>query len=242
MKIAPYIFSVLLTFSLGSQNDHAEHITISLSNPEEPGHLTINHHKGSIHVTGYPGTSVIARASMRFGTGEESISLGAVESNNHVVINAAPRHRTVDLEIDVPYTFSLRLKNDDNGDITVEGLSGEMEVSNINGDISLKDISGSAMLDTVDGDITVQFKEIAPGLPMAFSSVEGKIDITFPRDVNALTKARADSGRILNDFAQTKRQQVAGSTWSYGKLNDGGAEMLIRSFLGDIHIRRRQDN
>lgn len=237
MKIATYLFSVLLTFSLGPQNDPTEQITILLSNPGEPGHLRINHHKGSIRVTGYPGKSVIVRASMRFGTVEDSIRLGAVESNNHIVINATPRHRTIDLDIDVPYHFSLQLKNDDNGHIIVEGLSGEMEISNTNGDISLKDISGSAMLDTVDGDITVQFKEIAPGLPMAFSSVEGHIDITFPKNVNALIKARADTGYIQNDFAPKKEQQTAGSTWSYGKLNDGGPEMVLRSFLGNIHIR-----
>lgn len=242
MKAATYLLSVLLTFSLGLQNDHAKKITILLSHPGEPGHLTINHHKGSIRVTGYHGTSVIVRASMRFETGEESINLGAVESNNHVAINAAPRHRTIDLDIDVPYTFSLRMKNDDSGNITIENLSGELEISNINGDISLKDVSGSAMLDTVDGDITVQFRDIAPGVPMAFSSVEGNIDITFPRDVNALTKARADTGYILNDFAQKKGQQTAGSIWSYSKLNDGGSEILIRSFLGNIHIRRQQSN
>ncbi len=240
MKAVTYLFSVLLTFSLGSQNNPAEQMTILLSNPGEPGYLTINHHKGSIRVTGYPGESVIIRASMRFGVVEESIRLGAVESNNYVVINTTPRHRTIDLDIDVPYHFSLRLKNDDNGDITVDGLSGEMEISNINGDISLKDISGSAMLDTVDGDITVQFKEIAPGMPMAFSSVEGNIDITFPKNANALIKAKADSGYILNDFTQKKERQTTQSTWSYDKLNDGGAEMIIRSFLGNIHIRRQK--
>ena len=240
MKTLTYLFSVLLTFSLGTQNDPVEQMTILLSNPGEPGYLTINHHKGSLRVTSYPGKSVIVRASMRFGTVEESIHLGAVESNNHVVINATPRHRTIDLDIEVPYHFSLRLKNDDNGHIIVEGLSGEMEISNTNGDISLKDISGSAMLDTVDGDITVQFKKIEPELPMAFSSVEGHIDITFPRDANAIIKARADAGYILNDFASKKEPQTAASTWSYGKLNDGGAEMVLRSFLGNIHIRRQQ--
>ncbi|UCD20143.1 MAG: DUF4097 family beta strand repeat protein [candidate division WOR-3 bacterium] len=240
MKVTTYVFPILLTFSLGSQNNHTEQITIPLSNRNEPGHLTINHHKGSIHVAGYHGTSVIVKATMRLGTGEESINLGAVEGNNHVVINATPRHRTIDLDIKVPYRFSLRLKNDDSGNITAENLSGELEISNINGDISLQDISGAAMLDTIDGDITVQFRDIARGVPMAFSSVEGNINITFPRDVNVLTKARADSGYILNDFTQTKKQEVAGSTWSYGKLNDSGPEMLMRSFLGNIHIRCEQ--
>lgn len=245
MKIATYIISALFAFSFASQSDHVEQITISLSNPREPGHLTINHHKGSIHVAGYHGTSVIVRASMRYGTDTEPINLGAIESNNHVVINATPRYRTIDLYIKVPHRFSLCLKNDDSGHITAEGLSGEVEISNINGDISLKDLSGSAVLDTVDGDITVQFVDVAPGVPMAFSSVEGNIDIAFPRKANTLIKARADSGRITNDFdksAQTTAlpaNKVDSRRWRYDKLNDGGPEILLRSFLGNIHIRRR---
>ena len=238
MKVATYIISALLTLSLASPSDRAEQITITLTNPGEPGYLSINHHKGSIHVSGYPGTSVIVRASMRFETVEEPIRLGAVESNNHVVINAAPRHRTIDLEIDVPYRFSLRLKNDDSGDITVENLSGEMEISNINGDISLNGISGSAVLDTVDGDITVQFEDVTPGLPMAFSSVEGNIDITFPGNANALIKARADGGTIVSDFVQRNSPGPS----SYLTINDGGAEVLLRSFLGNIYIRQPQNH
>ncbi|OHB73778.1 MAG: hypothetical protein A2Z25_00900 [Planctomycetes bacterium RBG_16_55_9] len=239
----------MLALPLASQSDHDKEITISLSNPNEPGYLSINHHKGSIHVTGCPGTSVIVKASTRFGTGGEPIHLGAVESNNHVVINATPRHRTIDLDIEVPHRFSLRLKNDDSGNITVEDLSGDLEISNINGDISLKDISGYAVLDTVDGDMIVQFKEVAPGLPMAFSSVEGNIDITFPKDINVLAKVKADSGYIVNDFngeTEAKKQQAPkrngpGKT-SYYTINDGGPEVLLRSFLGNIYIRQQQDN
>jgi hypothetical protein len=238
MKTATYIISVLLTLSFASQGDHDKEITISLSNPNEPGHLSINHHKGSIRVSGYPGTLVIIRASMRFETVEETIRLGAVESNNHVVINATPRYRTIDLDIKVPYRFSLRLKNDDSGNITVENLTGELEISNINGDISLSDISGSAVLDTVDGDITVQFKDVTPGLPMAFSSVEGNIDITFPRDVNTLINARADDGTIVSDLLKSKNPGQS----SYITINDGGAEVLLRSFLGNIYIRQQQNN
>jgi hypothetical protein len=246
MKITTYIISTLFALSLASQGDQVEQLTISLSTPREPGHLTVNHHKGSIHVSGYHGTSVIVMASMRYGSDTEPINLGAVESNNHVVINATPRHRTMDLYIKVPHRFSLRLKNDDSGNIKVEGLTGALEISNINGDISIKDICGSAILDTVDGDITAHFKRMARGVPMAFSSVDGNIDITFPKRTNALTKARADSGSIQNDF--TNKQTIKSKTngghpgpWSYDTLNDGGPEILIRSFLGNIHIRRQPD-
>ena len=247
MKIATYIISAFLTLSLASQSDNTEQITIALSNPREPGCLTIHHHKGSIRVVGYRGTTVIVRASMRYGTDTEPINLGAVESNNHVVINAMPRHRTIDLDIKVPHQFSLRLKNDDSGHITADNLSGELEISNFNGDITLKNLSGSAVLDTIDGDITVRFKRIAPGTPMAFSSVEGNIEIAFPRKANTLIKARADSGRIINDSDKSPQttalpaNNVNSQQWRYDKLNDGGAEILLRSFLGNIYIRRQGD-
>lgn len=247
---------IILAFSFASQAERTEQITIPLSNPGEPGILIINHHKGSINVTGYDGELVVVTATMRYGTSgldaddsediaAELIYLGAMENNNNVFVNTTPRHRTIDLDIMVPYRFSVRLKKDDSGIITVNHLSGEMDVSNLNGDILLTDISGSAALDTVDGDITAQFKNVLSGVPMAFSSIEGNIDITFPENTNALVKVKSDHGTIQNDFGpeqSTPKQLTAETTnygrWNYQEIGDGGQEIRFMSFFGNIYIRK----
>lgn len=258
MKVIAQIITFILAFSLASESNHTEQISVPLSNPDKPGVLIVNHHKGSVNVTGYNGDMVIVRASMPYGTDDTDsescdIYLNAIENNNHVVINAAPSYRTIDMDILVPRQFSVKLRNDDSGTISVKYLSGEIEASNINGDIILVDISSSSVLDTVDGDIKVSFEDIPAGIPMAFSTVEGNIEVSFPEKANILIKARSDRGIIHNEFtpdAQADNRETAAlvsdileaKKWSYYKINGGGSEIRIMSFLGNIYINHQEDN
>ena len=250
MKAAIAIISGIMTLSLVGQSERTEQITVPLSNPDEPGILIVHHHKGSVNVIGYEGTSLVVTASLRYTAGAAApvIDLGAAEKDNHVVLNARPRHRTIDLEIMVPRRFSVRLKNDDSGTIRVQHLSGEIEVSNLNGDIHLIDVAGSALLDTVDGNITAQFTSVTPGMPMALTSLEGNLDVTFPGDVNALVKMRADHGQLRNDFAPApglepaSEDEASGAPWTYTRINDGGSEIRLRSFYGHLRIRRAEND
>ena len=94
MKVIAQIITFILAFSLASESNHTEQISVPLSNPDKPGVLIVNHHKGSVNVTGYNGDMVIVRASMPYGTDDTAsescdIYLNAIENNNHVVINAA---------------------------------------------------------------------------------------------------------------------------------------------------------
>ena len=66
MKVITHLISIIIAFSLTSENNHIKQITVPLSSPDGPGILIVNHHKGSINVTGYAGDSVIVRASMPF--------------------------------------------------------------------------------------------------------------------------------------------------------------------------------
>jgi hypothetical protein len=249
MKAAIAIISGIMTLSLVAQSERTEQITVPLSHPDEPGVLIVHHHKGSVNVIGYEGTSLVVKASLRHATGAApTIDLGAVEKDNHVVLNASPRHRTIDLEIMVPRRFSVRLKNDDSGTIRVQHLSGEIEVSNLNGDIHLLDVAGSALLDTVDGNITAQFSSVTPGTPMALTSLEGNLDVTFPGDVKALVKMRADHGQLRNDFVPapgiepSPEDDASRSPWTYTWINDGGSEIRLRSFYGHVHIKRAEND
>ncbi|UCD50703.1 MAG: hypothetical protein JSW27_24675 [Phycisphaerales bacterium] len=249
MKAAITIISGIMTLSLVAQDDRAEQLTIPLSRPDEPGIFIVHHHKGSINVVGYEGTSVVVRASQRYGSdaARPVIDLGAAERDNHVVLSVSPRHRTIDLDIMVPTRFSLQLKNDDSGTIRVERVSGEMEVSNLNGDIHLAEVVGSALLDTVDGNITAQFRRVTPRAPMAFTSLEGNVDVTFPGDVRALARIRADHGPVTNEFATMRETATASeaeaqrASWTYANLNGGGPEFRLWSFFGRIHIRRAEN-
>lgn len=239
-----------------------EQISIPLSNPDKPGLVSINHYKGSIHVTGYSGRTVVITANYRnLGNGNgmklissSAVKLSASEKNNIVIIKANSYRRTIDLNIRIPYDFSLKISNDDNGDIMVRDVSGVFELNNNNGDVKLVNVSGSAIISTIDGNIIADFVKVDPEMPMAFSTIEGKIDLALPQDANISLKMRTEYGEIYSDFninidkrkTNIRKHKSTGSTnislddWTYGKINNGGPEYLIKSLNGNIYIREKK--
>jgi len=243
-----------------------EQIIVPLTDPDKPGILNIDHIKGSIQVLGYQGKVIIINAASRMAKNKSKkdnkglkrivshkIKLSAQEKDNEIVVTSNSHKGTIDLEIRIPFNFSLKLKTYYNGEIKVQNVTGDLEITNINGDVNLEDISGSAVVNTIDGHILVKFKKVKTEVPMAFSSIEGKIDVTFPFDIKAYVKMKSDNGDIFSDFdiefdkrkTQVNRFDKTGvnkislENWTNGKINGGGPEILIKALEGNIYIRKR---
>lgn len=255
-------------FHLLAQDVTGEQIVVPLSRPAEPGQLVVDHIKGSIYVSGYEGDFVIVDASFRQNkilqnnegknTGLKKIAsamiqLTAQEIDNEVVVATNSHKHTIDLHIRLPRHFSLKLKTYHNGEIHIQHVSGEMEITNINGDVHLEEVSGSAVVNTIDGDILADFIGVTPEMPMAFTSVEGKIDVTFPTHIETTVKMKTDNGEILSDFdvdVEKRKSQIDKSSrtgvnritleeWTHGNINGGGPIILLKSLEGSITIRKR---
>jgi hypothetical protein len=184
-----------------------------------------------------------------------AIQLDAQEVGNVVSVDAHTRNKSVDLEILVPFRFSVRLGVRDDGDVLVEGLSGEVEVDNPYGHIRLARLSGPSSVNTQDGDITAQFERIAPGIPLAFTSVHGKIDVTFPSGVDLTVRMKSEEGTVYSDFdiilekrkslsspaGKTGGTKVALEEWTTGRIGRGGTDVLMKSFDGNVYIRKAKE-
>ena len=258
---------LIANVTLGQENG-VDLFTVPLSSPGSPGKLVLDQISGSISVQGYQGNEVIVKAS--FGSKKEhykndnrhegmkrvknsSLNISAEEKNNVVRILNEQWNRPTDLEIKVPRNFSLKLSTVNDGNILVNGVSGEMEISNVNGEITLQDVSGSASADTVNGDVKVNFNTITSGANMAFSSLNGNLDITFPNTLKADVKAKSDMGEVFTDFdmkvsayqPEVSKNSTSGTykvsveQWVRGKINGGGPEMIFKTFNGDILIRSK---
>lgn len=238
-----------------------EQLVLPLTRPREPGILILQHHKGKVTVTGYDGEVVVVNAALKYppaaegDTGTRPVSghalkLHAMEKENVVTVSTNSHERTIDMEIQVPYQFSLYLDKLDEGSVNAYYLQGEMEINSTVGEVVLTDISGSAVISSVDGDIRVSFSGVTPHVPMVFTSVGGDIDVAFPPDVQAVVKMRTDYGEILSDFdieithrkAETDTSRTSGvkraflEKWTYGTLGSGGPQYLFRSYHGNITI------
>jgi hypothetical protein len=241
----------------------SEQLVINLSPASLPGILTFENPKGSIKVTGYDGDVILITDTLRFREKEKVLNSGmrkirqnaldisAEVNGNNVVLRTGTSGKTVDFDIKVPRTFSLKLKSLDNGNVRIVNVNGEIEVVNSNGDISLENIAGSAVLSSVYGKITAAFREVTPNSPMMFTSFEGDVTITLPESVNARLKMKSEKGDILSDFdiKYDKRKEVVQKTensriysledWVVGTINAGGPEYVIRSYNGNVSIRKK---
>ena len=251
---------------LGWENQE-EQITVPLTLPDKPGKLVLERHRGSVSIRGYEGTTVLIKASVRRSpeaaaaeTGVEgmkpiraaAIQLDAEETDNVVIVDAHSRTKSIDLDILVPFRFSVKLGVLDDGDVVVDGLTGDAEIDNRNGRVRLDRLTGSANVNTVDGDIVVKFLGFEAGIPLAFTTVHGKIDVTFPADAGLTVRMKSDEGMVYSDFdiavekrkARTEPSAKAGGTkialeeWTTGRIGRGGTDVLLKSFDGNIYIRR----
>src|SRR5713226_903105 len=252
--------------SQGSTSSAGDHVSINLSDPARPALVKASLVNGSITVKGYDGKEVVveARARNRETSRSESnpkriaissTGLSVEEENNDVRIGTDSYMRAVDLTISVPVHTSLKLRAVNDGDITVTGVEGELDVDDINGSVTLNNVSGSAVAHALNGRLLATFTRVNPQKPMAFSSLNGDIDVTFPADLKANVSIRSDRGDVFSDFdvqlqaasAQPVVEDGRGQGGKYrvkidktvhGKINGGGPEFQFTNFQGQIYIRK----
>jgi hypothetical protein len=255
-----------------AESPGSNHIVVPLADPSRPARVQAHLLNGSIAVKAYEGKEVVVDAKVRAGDegGEEpesrpkgglrripmsSTGLSVEAENNQVHISTDSHTRTIDLTILVPVHTSLSLHTVNDGDISVSGVDGELDVNDINGEVTLKNISGSAVAHALNGKVLVTFNRIDPQKPMAFSSLNGDIDVTFPPDIKANLSMRTDNGEVYSDFdiqlqTTTSQQTVEDSRGRGGKyvvkvdrtvhgtINGGGPEIQFKNFNGNIYIRK----
>jgi hypothetical protein len=181
------------------------------------------------------------------------LELSAQEKNNRVTIESNSWQKPVNLVIKVPSNgATLKLSTVNNGDISVSNINGELEVDNTNGAVLLTNVAGSVVANTVNGAMTVSFKSVDPKAPMAFTTLNGKVDVTFPADVKVNIKAKSDRGEVYSDFdvdvdktapkvnktTEKGLYKINVEDWIQGKINGGGPEMLMKTMNGNIYIRK----
>ena len=241
-------------------------VRVPFSDPSRPGRLKIDLISGSITVRAHAEPDAVFEISVPashrdnaernagglFVVASNSFNFELTEQDNVITMDMSPRGgRRVSVTVMVPVQTSLELSTVNSGHIAVEGVTGDLELTNVNGRIEATDVSGSVVAETVNGAVTVTFNEITPDRFMAFSTLNGKIDVTFPSDVRADLHLDTQRGSIFSDFElaldpspTTVREDVTGGGTRItvertvrGTLNGGGPEMRFKSYNGSIYIR-----
>ncbi|HSQ36080.1 MAG TPA: DUF4097 family beta strand repeat-containing protein [Candidatus Binatia bacterium] len=267
--------------ALWSLDNGGERIAVPFSDPGKAGLLKAHLINGGIIVKGYEGKEVIIETKPRghvVGEDEDEAEregkkdrenkhagmirlkadgggLDVEESKNVMDIRVPAWKMDTDLFIQVPLNTSLELHSVNNERITVENISGDIEVANVNGGITLARISGTAVAQTVNGDVTATFIRLDGKKPLSLITLNGDIDITLPAAAKADFKLKIDNhGEIFSDFelavqsktektvedkrSQGGRYKVKIDKTVQGSINGGGQEITLKTFNGDILLRK----
>lgn len=258
--------AVLVGTAAAAQSADGQQIVVPLSDPSRPAVLQAEVLNGSLSVSAYEGNEIIVRAALRTDEDESSpekqngltripntnVGLSIEEHDNRVTIDGDWSSNSTDLVIQVPRHTSLKLGTVNGGDIRVEGVDGNHELENVNGAISALDVAGSVVASTTNGDVTVRLTSVEPDKPMALSTWNGDVDLTLPAATRAKLRLDSGQGEIYTDFdlalepqsTKVSRQEgkkgykVRIEQEVVGRINSGETEFRLKTYNGDIFVRR----
>jgi hypothetical protein len=258
---------VMSAAGVAAAQDSPDRVTVAFSDPSRPGTLEVHLVTGSISVKASADKQVVVEArssseeqrefDAQSATGLRRLPQRAgitVEEEANVVSVRSRGNQRVDLEIQVPVRTNLEVRTVNGGQIVIEGIEGDIEANNVNGSVTLTSVAGAVVAHTVNGKILVTMTRVTAEKPMAFTSLNGAVDVTLPPSVKANVKMRSDQGDVFTDFAvQTKpapsatvedtrksggRYRIDVDKSIYGTVNGGGPEFEFRTFNGHIYVRK----
>jgi len=241
-----------------------EQITVPFTDPGRPGLVKASTLNGTITVRAADRRDVLIETRARQGgvtRGGASSGLRrlqpvggfeAIEENNTMVISSNS-NESVELVITVPTKTNLKVTGVNGGPLTIEGVDGEIEVNNTNNSIALTNVAGSVVAHSTNGNVKVTLVRATAGKAMAFSSINGNVDVTLPASLKATFKLRSDMGDVFTDFdlqlktettttpnpkRENGRLTIQVSKAQTATLNGGGPEIELRTFNANIYLRK----
>lgn len=249
------------------QEPTADRVTVPLSDPSNPPLIDVSLVHGSITVRGTSRKDVLVvarpeadRPNRRYdpdATGLRRIPQTAgfriSEESNRVKISGDNPNRSITFEVEVPTRANLKLHTVNGGEIVVENVEGDIDVSNVNGGIALNGVGGSVNAGTTNGNVRATMTRVTAQREMAFTSLNGTVDVTLPPSTKANLRLRSDRGDVYSDFdvqlaqSATAVQESGGSNGRYrinrnrsvvGAINGGGPEFELRTFNSNVYVRK----
>jgi DUF4097 and DUF4098 domain-containing protein YvlB len=150
------------------------------------------------------------------------------------------RSTSVEYTLTVPRNARLDEIKLINGNLDVNGVTGEVRASCINGKLTARGLAGQVKLATINGPLEATFDHL-PAVSMELTSVNGPLEVTVPSDAKASIEATTISGGIDNDFGlRTNNHRYVGHDLR-GELGGGGAEIRLSNINGPIHLNHAKD-
>jgi len=236
---------------------------------------------GFIKVEGYAGDKVVieidetikARDAAELERGKKEVKLGFDQKADSVIAYTAEpydsrphtrwidddshprRYYSVKLEytLKVPYNVNLRVSTVNSGYVEVKDVTGSLKVNNVNGPITITNAKGTTDARTVNGGITANYLAI-PNDASNYSTINGKLEITYPKNFAANLQFKSMNGEFYTDFPDTEflptqviitqDKKADGTRYKLDKTTQikvgaGGKLFKFETLNGNIYIKKQ---
>jgi len=124
-----------------------------------------------------------------------------------------------------------------NGDVLARGMTSRTNAHSVNGGVEIETSAGEAEGESVNGSVHAVVRGQGQS-PLRFSSVNGAVDITLPRGLDADLDASTVNGSITSDFEITIQGGMAmRRSRLHGRIGQGGRALRISTVNGSIRLR-----
>ncbi|MCE0498924.1 MAG: DUF4019 domain-containing protein [Methylacidiphilales bacterium] len=223
------------------------------------GRFSLDNVNGRIEIHGWNNNAIAINSVIHGRTSEsvEAVRINIDSKPDRVIVHTEQPSKTtgsswgwpwfendnasVDYAITVPQRARLADIRSVNGNITINGVSGDIAASTVNGETQIKDTTGNLSLSTVNGRIAADVSLLGAGQSVSLNTVNGELQLAVPENADANFSASTVNGGISSEFPslQVKKEFPVGSDLN-GVLGNGGATVKATSVNGSITIMKNQ--
>ncbi len=230
------VFSCLAFAAIEAADYKDVNKTVAL-NPN--GAVTIENHKGAIHITTWDRPQVEIQARIQAEDGNP-MDRRRFEGTDVRIDSAAD---AVHIQSIYP-EFNSGCSNDDGNnpevrdhrsETEVADLAGALDIDTHRGTVRVERLGGPLQLTTHRGDITVGFASFTGN--STIDTHRGTIELTLPR--GSRFNVQADLGRhasVTSDFPVVTRSANRSGESLHGTVNGGGPTLEIKTYRGSVRL------
>lgn len=202
----------------------------------------------SVNVSVHYNLWIPDKASIKIKSVSGSVWLEEIGGTAKVdVVSGNVEVKKTDKEVDCQTVSGKLILQDITGDAYLKTVSGKIEVNRIRGSIDAETVSGGLELREVSEAKVVKGKvlsgsivykgDINPEGKYKLKSFSGTVEMILPADSSFEFEAKTFSGTINTDFKITTTGVIK-RTEMHGVVNQGGADVTLETFSGNIYLRK----
>lgn len=126
-----------------------------------------------------------------------------------------------------------------NGDITVDGVTADLEAGTINGEVDIANAQSRVNASNVNGGVRARFNRLEGDARMEFTTVNGSVMVEMPSDGGADIDLQTVMGTINTNFEITLQGRFDPKRIRTHVGKPGGPRLKLETVMGSVELRRR---